>query len=588
VRNLLLAILTAGIMGDSCEPQMAVNPMTGELWFYEADLGGGFDLDGKELRLHRFWRSFEAGRPGMFGLGFSAPWELRVERRDGRDGTASVRVHDPMGEGGIAPSPVPLPEPSVQALANSARQVARTLELSGEDPIAAMVRPYADRLAAEDGTALEAYWKQAKAWREETAAASRSQRGPEPPNVFWRVLVLPGCTLRYDPTFRVQLFDGQGRLQRLVDRDGVALRVERDANGRIRRVAHRDGSWIAFDLDDAGRVLRARNDEGAEATYRYDARGRLVQVRHPKGESRYAWGGPDGLLLLRAQGPAGWARFSWDTKGGLPRVARTTGNRGSQSYSYDAHRAGLLHVTSVVDDRESLLFAFLEKEHGDGRRSLRVVSHLQSPLAGREDPSVEQILLDHDFEMLLGRDGNERLGVNVRGRYWSLTTDKGARVQVDYGADGRVSLIETYRNWPGEGAPEARIWVDRSERGAVVGLRFLDGFEARPIRDSDGHLTEVRFRESAGAPERMVVYGRAEQGPGRPTTCALDGRSPVPIREKGKAAAPGEAAPADREARGTCDTVWDRMVQADELLEVASSFESSEPQAPGSWRRATP
>jgi YD repeat-containing protein len=588
VRNLLLAVLIAGIMGDGCEPQMAVNPLTGELWFHEADLGGGFELDNEELRLGRFWRSFEAARPGMFGLGFTAPWEVRVERSDRPDGSSSVRVHDPMGEGGIAPSPVPVPEPSVQALANSARQVARTLELAGEEPLAAMVRPYANRLAAEDGAALEAYWRQARAWREEAAAASKSPRGPEPPNVFWRVLLLPGWTVRYDPTFRVQVFDGQGRLQRLVDRDGIILRVERDSNGRIRRVAHRDGSWIAFDLDAAGRALRARDDEGAEATYRYDARGRLVHVRHPKGESRYTWGGPDGLLLLRAKGPSGWARIAWDTAGAFPRVVRAEGNLGWQSYSYDARRRGLVHVNTVEDESELVVLGFLEKEHADGRRTLRIVSQLKSPRAGHKGPSAEQTLLDGDFEVLLARDRGDRLDVNLRGRYWALTTKKGERVQVDYGADGRVSLVETYRNWPGEGAPEARIWVDRSERGAVVGLRFLDGFEARPIRDSAGHLTEVRFRESAGAPERVVVYGHEDRATDRPATCVLEGRDPIPMQAKELTTGPGGPPALDPATRRDCDAVWGRMGQADELLDVAESFETSEPKAPAGWRRATP
>ncbi|WP_221885742.1 DUF6531 domain-containing protein, partial [Variovorax sp. MHTC-1] len=167
-----------------------------------------------------------------------------------------------------------------------------------------------------------------------------------------------------DVTFN---FDGSGKLQNRVERNGRSTAYTYDSSGRLAGVTNSFGRSLTIAYNATGQLTSVTTPDARSLGYAYDSVGRLASVQYPDGKSRsFVYENasfPQALTGIFDENGARWGTFGYDRwgraittelSGGLQRYqvgyltsgATVTDPLGtSRTYSYGLN-AGKLAVTS--------------------------------------------------------------------------------------------------------------------------------------------------------------------------------------------------------------------------------------------------
>lgn len=153
-------------------------------------------------------------------------------------------------------------------------------------------------------------------------------------------------------------YDGQGRLEKVTDPNGMETRTTYNGCSRTVSVGGAGGPQTTFTKDSFGRLVGVTDALGQSTTYTYDNAGRLTALT--QGSQSRTWDyNPMGWLMSLTQPETGTTGYSGFTVTGKPTVTTYAGNRivdmnpdplgrptsvsardgsATQSFSYDRHR----------------------------------------------------------------------------------------------------------------------------------------------------------------------------------------------------------------------------------------------------------
>lgn len=297
----IAGMLLAGLLSRALATPTSPTP-AGDAWDGEAvDLSTGLfahakvDLRVTDVMPVSLVRIAQIGRPGVFGIGASHPYELRLSTAAPYQDAALI-----------------VPDGSV----------IRYVRVSpGTDALGAIFEPV---------------------------------RAPTPLHgsaVSWS----GGWMLRTaDATFYA--FDQQGRLERITDaagRVGEVLRADTSQGaglGPITRITSPSGRWIGLAYDSAGRIAQARDAGGRLVSYAYDNAGRLASVTDPEGGvTRYTYDASHRIATITDARGVLWLTNDYDVSGRV--VRQTRADQGTYRFAYALDAGGNVVRADVTDPR---------------------------------------------------------------------------------------------------------------------------------------------------------------------------------------------------------------------------------------------
>jgi len=258
-------------------------------------LTGNYFLDHSDGILRRVYNS-KTSFKGIFGWNWGTEYETRLTVD--ADGSIVVRGFG----GGEATRFVPANEPPSAREARIDRLVAAgaaAMRFSGEQGRSAYRKSLEGDPGFREREALALV--QAGKLEKPIVAEGAVLESVTPPR---RTVTRVPDGFQLETRGGTESFDREGRLARIVDRNGNVTRIFRSKAGRIERVAIGPDHWIAFDHDSEGRVVSAKTDDGLAAAYSYNPAGELVSARAP-GVTRaygYAPDGTHGIVSVSANG----------------------------------------------------------------------------------------------------------------------------------------------------------------------------------------------------------------------------------------------------------------------------------------------
>ena len=114
-------------------------------------------------------------------------------------------------------------------------------------------------------------------------------------------------------------FDGSGKLQVAVDRNGWATAYNYDGAGQLASVTNSFGRTLAFGYNGVGQLTTVATPDGRFIAYAYDVTGRLVSVLYPDGKGRnFVYENasfPMGLTGIFDESGVRWGTFAYDSQG---------------------------------------------------------------------------------------------------------------------------------------------------------------------------------------------------------------------------------------------------------------------------------
>ncbi len=314
--------------------------------------------------------------------------------------------------------------------------------------------------------------------------------------------------------FGPPLADGLRQLVQVVDPNGNALLLQRDAAGRLQRITDSTGRTIGVRRDKAGRLLGLDGPAPAGAgtaplvSFSYGDGGLLAQAADATGAAfAYSY---DNRLMVEERRPAGVRfHFRWDdpARGRAARCVETWGDPvrpgGPRLYGRCLRYDAVGRVTVVTDD------AGRETRHDWDDRGL-VVATVDS-LGGRT---------------VILRDEAGRMNAQVLpgGATVSRSYDQFGRLQAWQQADGAVTRL-TYPD-PAPGAVVTATALTIAPPGGGLAQRRYDdrhnlvvatdasGWQARAVRDARGLLLAIQ--------DGLGVVARYSWSAGGELTAAAD------------------------------------------------------------------
>lgn len=263
-------------------------------------------------------------------------------------------------------------------------------------------------------------------------------------------------------------FGAGGGLQRVEDRNGVGVDVERDDSGRVAEVVDDAGRSIVFDYEDEF-LSSVTLPDGRSVSYSFSDGGRLVRVTDPEGEAaRYEYNGDGRVTKAIAAGGDLVVVNRYDGDG---RVIEQVDGRGkTTNFEYD-HAA---QRTTMTDANGG--------EWTDVYRG--------NVLVRRIDPLGNALTFDYDDNLNLVEV------INPRGSKFELSYDAGGNI-TEYSAppslgySGRLlyddddNLVRTID----AGGNRTRMFYD--DTGNITRVKAADGAETNLSYDDRGLVTSV-------------------------------------------------------------------------------------------------
>jgi RHS repeat-associated protein len=283
-----------------------------------------------------------------------------------------------------------------------------------------------------------------------------------------------GSLLRRTVTGQRELFDREGRLARIEDRNGNALRLEyqgdkvaklEDASGRTLTLTYGGpgGRFVTAVTDPAGGVIR----------YQYDQPGRLISVTDQVGrQGRYEYDSGDRLVrLVYADGAATHMTYEGDSGAVLTQQGP---GLGQTTYRYEWEPGGLLSRRTTVTDVAGRKTTY---EYAQGGRESVII-----------DPSGRRtaILYDPDLNRALSLIGPQGIRHSYQyDRSGQLLSETDALRQTTRYRYDPAGLLREVTDGAGR-----RMRFDYDARGNGVAVTDADGTATRDVYDVRGQIIE--------------------------------------------------------------------------------------------------
>ncbi|MBN1826989.1 MAG: RHS repeat-associated core domain-containing protein [Candidatus Eisenbacteria bacterium] len=272
--------------------------------------------------------------------------------------------------------------------------------------------------------------------------------------------------------------DAEGRLARVIDRNGNETRITRDGEGRIVRVDGPRGAHLLFRTERDGLLREVRSSAGDAVLYRYRD-GELAEVRVNGGPPvRYAY--DQAGRIASVDDPAeGKTEFGYDGKGRL--TLRRFAGGATEKIEYDDETGArrVIDPTGGITGIAPLPGGGVERTGPLGGRTI-----LRTDPSGRPTETV-------------GPDGETtRFAWDDRERLVAMDACCGGSVRFAYEGDGTRPASVLF----GDGS---RTLFDYDERGNLVFLREGADTLLALSYYTDGLL---RSRSGRGLPEERYAY----------------------------------------------------------------------------------
>lgn len=147
----------------------------------------------------------------------------------------------------------------------------------------------------------------------------------------------------------LKLFDVNGFLVGIKDRNGNTVTIVRDGAGRISEIREPAGRAITFQYDIANRITQLTDPIGRTVQYTYDAQGRLSQVRNlDGGVTTYTYDSADRILTVTDARQITYLTNEYDATGRV--IRQTQADTGLSSFVYTV-TGGRVTQTVFTDPR---------------------------------------------------------------------------------------------------------------------------------------------------------------------------------------------------------------------------------------------
>jgi YD repeat-containing protein len=145
-------------------------------------------------------------------------------------------------------------------------------------------------------------------------------------------------------------FGGNAPLQRIQDRFGSAITLDRDAAGKLTAIRSPNGKAITLAYDAASRISEARDSLGRVVQYAYDASGRLATVTDPTGGvTEYTYDASHRMLTVKDPRGIVFLTNGYDANGRVFR--QTQADSTTYQFAYTLDGQGRVTQADVTDPR---------------------------------------------------------------------------------------------------------------------------------------------------------------------------------------------------------------------------------------------
>lgn len=278
-----------------------------------------------------------------------------------------------------------------------------------------------------------------------------------------------------------ELSYGDGRLAKVVDPDGVAIRYRYDDAGNLVSVTDGNGAETTFAYDEAGRMVGTESPEGARSQASFDDAGRVQVAGAPDGtRTAYSYntaGQPTAVIS-----PQGVSSFTYDGDGQLAAQTGPTGARVDYGYT-----DGDVTAVGVTPSGSS------------GPLEVGLTSDTNGGISAR------------------GPGGETRVVAYSDGRPSEIDLPGGRRESLRYDAGGRLTEVRI------DGTVAASHIYDAA--GRLVRTEDSNGLVEERSYDQAGRLVEIRYPDGTKWTATWTAGGRIESvttPEGRLTTWSYD------------------------------------------------------------------
>jgi len=263
------------------------------------------------------------------------------------------------------------------------------------------------------------------------------------------------------------LYDSQGRLISVVDRNGNTINYQYSGQGILSRVEDTNGRFLDFSHNSAGRVSSITDHAARTWSYEYDANGSLISVIDPLGgvmSYQYQAYSPTGdanvyYQLTRITDPDNVvvSKITYNAT----RVRTYTEGENTYTYSYDT-------ANSIATKRDSVGSVWRSKYNQDGL------------YIEKTDPLNRTVVYQRDVNGLVTRTTDE-LGNQFNAAFDSLGRRTSSTDPLD-----RITLWEYTVNDP---------WPVKltSPSGRVIALEYDNKGNPTKITDASGAITQLEY-----------------------------------------------------------------------------------------------
>lgn len=445
--------------------------------------GPGFDL-----RIARAYNS-RSNRVSAFGYGWSFNYDVHVEK--GAHG--ELKVVDADG--------------FVSTFARSARKGSAAVRARvSRDIVAGMKQEHeAKGQSFDDNFYARIYEKLLAddAYYDDTYGTYATGLTPED-GVYWstdrgvqKLVSAPAGYVRTLSDGSGQAFDTEGRLSKVLDKNGNFLKLDYDGEGRLQFVADRAGRSLKFAVNPQGRIEEVRDPVGRTLKYQYDAAGNLTASTDLAGQvTRFEYDAYHNLTKITYPGGASTVtRYDvnrdWVLSQAGPGPKRTV-----YEYGEDPKAPESRMWTSITDS----LGAKTVYEYDDAANTVTRIDPLgartttyYSPAHGK--PVKEVDALGRAVDYAYDKNGDLVSVTDTAGRETKITYEpRHGRVATRVGPDGsKLSISYDKRGNP------LRV----ESNGRVRAFAYDEAGNVTAVTEADGATTRIRY-DDAGNPIRIV------------------------------------------------------------------------------------
>ncbi|WP_185545959.1 RHS repeat-associated core domain-containing protein [Variovorax sp. KBW07] len=156
-------------------------------------------------------------------------------------------------------------------------------------------------------------------------------------------------------------FNGSGKLQTSVDRNGWAVAYAYNGAGQLTSVTNGFGRSLAFAYNGAGQLVSVTTPDARVIAYAYDSTGRLSSVLYPDGKARsFVYENPSfpqGLTGILDEAGIRWGTFAYDSTG---RATSTQLAGGVNGYQVSYPSTGSANVVDPLGTSRSYNYSTIK------------------------------------------------------------------------------------------------------------------------------------------------------------------------------------------------------------------------------------